>query len=199
MASQEEAIKTDLTAKDDSINVESTGSDDVSKGSEDITRPNGDTWTGEVTRTKSGDTLITVSEDVNRPNDTGSGNISGSGDITGSNDTGSGDITGSNGISAGSTDVTTISGPSITTTSIPVSVTSSNNNNCIATSDTTSCHNPTGLDKDPDCTECTLSRVDPTPNDLVMYLHALNYSGQGWEYCTEPPYWADENWIPNEL
>ena len=28
---------------------------------------------------------------------------------------------------------------------------------------------------DPDCTECQLSRPDPSPQDLVMYLHAMSY------------------------
>ena len=28
---------------------------------------------------------------------------------------------------------------------------------------------------DPDCTECQLVRADPTPSQLVMYLHALSY------------------------
>ena len=55
-----------------------------------------------------------------------------------------------------------------------------------------------GFHKDPDCTECTLSRADPTPNDLIMCLHALKYSGQGWEYSTEPPFWADEHWVYNK-
>ena len=30
-------------------------------------------------------------------------------------------------------------------------------------------------DTDPDCTECGLVRADPTPQELVMYLHALSY------------------------
>ena len=29
--------------------------------------------------------------------------------------------------------------------------------------------------KDADCTECQLSRPDPSPSDLVMFLHALSY------------------------
>lgn len=48
--------------------------------------------------------------------------------------------------------------------------------------------------KDPSCTECGLSRSDPTSDELMMYLHALQYSGDGWEYKTEPPSWADTNW-----
>lgn len=52
--------------------------------------------------------------------------------------------------------------------------------------------------KDPSCTECGLNRSDPTPNELMMYLHALRYSGDGWEYKTEPPLWADMNWTFKE-
>ena len=48
--------------------------------------------------------------------------------------------------------------------------------------------------KDPDCTECQLSRSDPAPSDLIMYLHALNYSGEGWEYSTDRPHWASKDW-----
>ena len=29
--------------------------------------------------------------------------------------------------------------------------------------------------EDPDCTECGIMRPDPTPKELVMYLHALSY------------------------
>lgn len=30
-------------------------------------------------------------------------------------------------------------------------------------------------DLDPDCSECSLNRSDPSPSDLLMYLHALSY------------------------
>lgn len=47
---------------------------------------------------------------------------------------------------------------------------------------------------DPDCTECHTYHSDPTPNDLVMYLHALKYQGEDWEFSTEVPEWAQEDW-----
>lgn len=46
---------------------------------------------------------------------------------------------------------------------------------------------------DPDCTECHTHHSDPTPNDLVMYLHALKYQGEDWEFSTEVPEWAQED------
>ena len=30
--------------------------------------------------------------------------------------------------------------------------------------------------RDPDCTECGLTHPDPTPDQLIMYLHALRYT-----------------------
>eukprot|EP00092_Neocalanus_flemingeri_P099282 GFUD01126659.1.p1 GENE.GFUD01126659.1~~GFUD01126659.1.p1 ORF type:complete len:546 (-),score=157.75 GFUD01126659.1:32-1669(-) len=43
---------------------------------------------------------------------------------------------------------------------------------------------------DPNCGECKLAYKDPPPESLVMYLHALKYSGDGWAYQTEMPKWA---------
>jgi 23S rRNA-/tRNA-specific pseudouridylate synthase len=43
---------------------------------------------------------------------------------------------------------------------------------------------------DPDCTECGLVHPDPTPDQLIMYLHALRYAGPDWEYCADMPPWA---------
>lgn len=37
--------------------------------------------------------------------------------------------------------------------------------------------------KDPDCTECQMSRPDPTPSDLVMFLHALSYKVLNYVQC----------------
>ncbi|XP_019855401.1 PREDICTED: RNA pseudouridylate synthase domain-containing protein 2-like [Amphimedon queenslandica] len=46
---------------------------------------------------------------------------------------------------------------------------------------------------DPHCTECHApSRPDPTHNELIMYLHALSYTGPNWGYRTDPPEWARE-------
>ncbi|XP_040565015.1 pseudouridylate synthase RPUSD2 isoform X3 [Lepeophtheirus salmonis] len=47
---------------------------------------------------------------------------------------------------------------------------------------------------DTHCYECKVKYRDPKPKDLIMYLHAVTYSGPGWKYSTELPDWADENW-----
>ncbi|XP_042194074.1 RNA pseudouridylate synthase domain-containing protein 2 [Callorhinchus milii] len=52
---------------------------------------------------------------------------------------------------------------------------------------------PQGV-KDPLCGECKLVRTDPSPGDLMMYLHALRYKTPDWEYATELPSWAREDW-----
>ncbi|XP_053330976.1 pseudouridylate synthase RPUSD2 [Spea bombifrons] len=44
------------------------------------------------------------------------------------------------------------------------------------------------------CGECKLIRPDPSPKDLVMYLHALRYKGSDFDYSTEMPDWAQEDW-----
>ena len=43
---------------------------------------------------------------------------------------------------------------------------------------------------DKHCQECRTVYRDPPPDTLVMYLHALRYSGDGWSYSTEMPAWA---------
>uniref|UniRef100_H3BCU7 Pseudouridine synthase n=2 Tax=Latimeria chalumnae TaxID=7897 RepID=H3BCU7_LATCH len=50
------------------------------------------------------------------------------------------------------------------------------------------------LAKDPLCGECKLVRKDPSPKDLIMYLHALRYKGPDFEYSTKMPAWALEDW-----
>ena len=52
------------------------------------------------------------------------------------------------------------------------------------------------FEKDPHCTRCKTPRPDPTPKDLIMYLHALLYRGPGWEYSTPLPVWAEQDWKP---
>uniref|UniRef100_A0A672TQ76 Pseudouridine synthase n=1 Tax=Strigops habroptila TaxID=2489341 RepID=A0A672TQ76_STRHB len=42
--------------------------------------------------------------------------------------------------------------------------------------------------------ECKMIRRDPSPKELVMYLHALRYKGTGFEYCSRMPEWAAEDW-----
>lgn len=51
---------------------------------------------------------------------------------------------------------------------------------------------------DPDCPDCRYRYKDPEPKDLVMYLHAYEYSGPGWTYRTPLPAWADVDWTPPE-
>ena len=40
------------------------------------------------------------------------------------------------------------------------------------------------------CPWCAMKPVDPKPEDLVMWLHALSYEGPGWRYETPIPKWA---------
>ncbi|KFU92490.1 RNA pseudouridylate synthase domain-containing protein 2, partial [Chaetura pelagica] len=51
-----------------------------------------------------------------------------------------------------------------------------------------------GSERDPLCLECKMSRRDPSPQELVMYLHALRYKGAQFEYCSKMPQWAMEDW-----
>ncbi|XP_069713297.1 pseudouridylate synthase RPUSD2 isoform X1 [Phaenicophaeus curvirostris] len=53
-------------------------------------------------------------------------------------------------------------------------------------------------EKDPLCIECKISRRDPSPKELVMFLHALRYKGVGFEYCSRMPQWAMEDWEEGE-
>ncbi|KAF4517833.1 hypothetical protein B566_EDAN008775 [Ephemera danica] len=50
------------------------------------------------------------------------------------------------------------------------------------------------MTRDPHCYECKVRYRDPKPKDLVMYLHAWKYRGPGWEYETQLPEWAKEDW-----
>ncbi|XP_066490673.1 pseudouridylate synthase RPUSD2 [Tiliqua scincoides] len=49
-------------------------------------------------------------------------------------------------------------------------------------------------ERDPLCEECKIVRPDPSPKDLVMYLHALRYKGTDFEYCSKMPAWAQDDW-----
>uniref|UniRef100_A0A8C4WYH1 RNA pseudouridine synthase domain containing 2 n=1 Tax=Eptatretus burgeri TaxID=7764 RepID=A0A8C4WYH1_EPTBU len=51
-----------------------------------------------------------------------------------------------------------------------------------------------GKKLDPLCTECHIHRPDPSPRQLMMYLHALCYRGPDWQFETEPPDWAAPDW-----
>lgn len=48
---------------------------------------------------------------------------------------------------------------------------------------------------DPLCGECKIVRTDPSPKDLVMYLHALRYKGEDFDFSTELPEWAKDDWV----
>jgi len=43
---------------------------------------------------------------------------------------------------------------------------------------------------DPHCAECKIEYKDPPADTLIMFLHALRYSGEGWSYQTEMPAWT---------
>ncbi|KAM5129777.1 pseudouridylate synthase RPUSD2 [Mantella aurantiaca] len=45
------------------------------------------------------------------------------------------------------------------------------------------------------CGECKIVRPDPSPKDLVMYLHALRYKGEDFDFSTELPEWAKDDWV----
>lgn len=47
---------------------------------------------------------------------------------------------------------------------------------------------------DQDCSECHITRRDPTASELSMCLHALSYKGPNWEYRTGLPSWAEQDW-----
>lgn len=47
---------------------------------------------------------------------------------------------------------------------------------------------------DPLCAECRVLRQDPSPQDLVMFLHALRYKGPDFEYVSPIPAWAQADW-----
>ncbi|KAI4568052.1 hypothetical protein MJT46_007850 [Ovis ammon polii x Ovis aries] len=47
---------------------------------------------------------------------------------------------------------------------------------------------------DPLCSECRRVPQDPSPQDLVMFLHALRYKGPDFEYCSPMPAWARDDW-----
>ncbi|KAF2351083.1 hypothetical protein FHG87_018161 [Trinorchestia longiramus] len=51
---------------------------------------------------------------------------------------------------------------------------------------------------DKNCYECKVRYRDPKPKDLVMFLHALKYSGPGWHFETKMPEWAASDWVDTE-
>ncbi len=47
---------------------------------------------------------------------------------------------------------------------------------------------------DADCADCLNPLPEPEENELVMYLHALKYTGPDWKYETKVPDWAKADW-----
>lgn len=45
---------------------------------------------------------------------------------------------------------------------------------------------------DPQCSECQLWRPLPKPHNMLIYLHAIEYSGPDWTIQTTLPTWAEE-------
>jgi len=47
---------------------------------------------------------------------------------------------------------------------------------------------------DPTCKDCVQPTRDPNTQELVMFLHALRYSGPDFDFSTPLPEWATEDW-----
>ncbi|KAF8770678.1 NHP2-like protein 1 like protein [Argiope bruennichi] len=47
------------------------------------------------------------------------------------------------------------------------------------------------------CDLCHQKYMDPQPKDLIMFLHALKYQGDGWEFESPLPSWAKGDWKEN--
>ncbi|XP_003748344.1 RNA pseudouridylate synthase domain-containing protein 2 [Galendromus occidentalis] len=45
------------------------------------------------------------------------------------------------------------------------------------------------------CPECQQRYIDPSPEDLTMYLHCYSYKGEDFEYTASWPNWAREDWV----
>ncbi|KAJ3000456.1 RNA pseudouridylate synthase domain containing protein 2 [Globomyces sp. JEL0801] len=44
------------------------------------------------------------------------------------------------------------------------------------------------------CEGCLNERMDPTPEQLSIWLHALTYKSKDWQYETKYPSWAEDGW-----
>ena len=51
---------------------------------------------------------------------------------------------------------------------------------------------------DPTCKDCLQPTRDPSAKELVMFLHALRYSGPDFDFSTPMPDWASETWDEEE-
>merc|ERR1712107_715749 len=43
---------------------------------------------------------------------------------------------------------------------------------------------------DEHCVDCKVNYKDPPADTMLIYLHAIQYSGEGWKYRTDIPKWA---------
>lgn len=84
----------------------------------------------------------------------------------------------------------TIRNEGVSSISMPTSLNDKSSQTAYEVPDTT--FDPTKLTSDENCLECKTKYKDPNPEQLVMYLHALKYTGPNWHYETPLPYWAEE-------
>jgi tRNA pseudouridine synthase 9 len=49
------------------------------------------------------------------------------------------------------------------------------------------------------CIECRDKRQDPIPEQLVIWLHAFKYQSEDWEYETQAPEWAAEEFSGDDI
>ncbi|XP_041375381.1 RNA pseudouridylate synthase domain-containing protein 2-like [Gigantopelta aegis] len=47
---------------------------------------------------------------------------------------------------------------------------------------------------DVNCDRCKKKYTNPSPEEMMLYLHALKYKGPNWEYTTDLPEWAKDDW-----
>ncbi|XP_044727224.1 RNA pseudouridylate synthase domain-containing protein 2-like isoform X4 [Chrysoperla carnea] len=97
------------------------------------------------------------------------------------------------------------SSPSSSSTLPPVTASTSTTTSSKVTVATQTGHEAPDLSFSPDkmtvdrhCYECKVRYRDPKPQDLIMYLHAWKYRGPGWEYETELPDWARQDWTEEQ-
>ncbi|KAG1675929.1 RNA pseudouridylate synthase domain-containing protein 2 [Nymphon striatum] len=54
---------------------------------------------------------------------------------------------------------------------------------------------PSKLSYDPDCYDCNFKFKDPRKEDLLIYLHAMQYIGPDWMFEAPLPYWAKDDFL----
>lgn len=50
------------------------------------------------------------------------------------------------------------------------------------------------INVDPACDICHQKFMDPEPKDLILFLHALKYTGDSWSFESDMPIWAKDGW-----